>query len=489
MTSGPLVLLAAAIVLAFAPAAASAATCTGDPATVEPLTITVAGQPATGLFTLPSGPPRGLVVMGHGASNTADSWRKHMAATSQRDGVITVAMNYRGMQVLGRDPERGTETARGWPAKAGAEDLVAAAQHFDRLCPGLPGIVMYGVSMGGNMSGLGVAAQAKRSDGRPLFDYWVAIEGVHNVTETYKEARAVAASGNEGAATARDDIEAEMGGPLESAPDAYFERTNVNRVPDIAASGVRGVILVHAYEDGTVPYNQSVEMARRLRDAGVPADLYSVGRKGEGEAGTTIGSYGSVPTGNAGHGWEGSQTHIVTLSGFDRLSALITRGEPAPCNRDFEINDTPQGISPDPKAAPDGCKPDPLPPAGSGARGGGCVDREAPAPVSARVARGSGRVTLSGRAADRGCGRIARVLVAISRKAGKSRCRFLKSNGRLGGPRPCKRRSYVRAAGHESWRLRLGRRTPRGRYSAVAVAVDQGGRRGPPGRAVRFRVR
>ena len=201
------------------PAAASAATCQGNPAEVRPLTLTVNGQPATG---------------------------------------------------------RGTEIARGWPAKAGSEDLVAAAQYFDRLCPGLPGIVMYGVSMGGNMSGLAVAAKAKRTSGRALY---------------------------------------------------------------------------------------------------------------------------------------------------------------------FEINDT------------------------------------------------SGRITLSGRAADRGCGRIARVLVAVAMKAGKSKCRFLNKRGRLGKARLCKQRAYLLASGRESRRLRLARRLPAGRYWASAVAVDQGGRRGPAGRALAFSVK
>ena len=35
---------------------------------------------------------------------------------------------------------------------------IEIAQHFDRQCPDIGGIVMYGVSMGGNMTGLGVAA-------------------------------------------------------------------------------------------------------------------------------------------------------------------------------------------------------------------------------------------------------------------------------------------------------------------------------------------
>jgi prolyl oligopeptidase family protein len=487
------------------PGSAAAAACVGDPADVKPLTLTVGGEPATGIVTLPATPPRGLVVFGHGAANTSDAWRKHMTTVSERDGVIAVAMNYRGMIVTGRDEARGTETAHGWPAKAGGEDLVAAAQHFDAECPGLAGIVLYGVSMGGNMTGLGVAAKAKRADGRPLFDYWFAVEGVHNLTETYQEARMVAPV-NEFAAVTVQDIEHETGGSLEAQPAAFAERTNLERVSDVAGSGLRGAILVHAFEDGTVPYNQSQEMTRALREAGVPTDLYSVGGRGSDEKDSTLGGIAGAQSGNAGHGWEGSDTHVVIQTGLDRLNALLTRGEPAPCDRDFRVDDQPSNVTPDPREAPAGCKPDPLPPAsrpgstgGEGGTGGGrpstggdlvpCRDTAAPARVATRVRRGARRLTLSGRATDRGCGRVARVRVAVARRAGHGRCRFVTRRGRLGRRRSCRRPSFVSARGRETWRLSLRRRRlPHGRYVAFAVAVDVAGHRGPRGRAVRFRL-
>lgn len=482
------------------PGTASAAECSGDPAEVRPLTLTVGGEPATGLYTVPSGRPRGLVVFGHGAANTSDSWRRHLVTAAQREGVIAVAMDYRGMEVTGRHEERGTVTARGWPAKAGAEDLVAAAQHFDRECRGLAGIVLYGVSMGGNMTGLAMAAKAKRADGRPLFDYWFAIEGVHNLTETYQEARAVAPA-VAFARTTVEDIEKETGGPLETHAAAFAERTNLNRVQDIADSGVRGVLFVHAYEDGTVPYNQSQEMTRALRQAGVPTDLYSVGGRGSDEPDTTIGGYAGAQSGNAGHGWEGSETHVVIQTGLDRLNALLTRGEPAPCDRDFRVDEQPSNVSPDPKQAPAGCKPDPLPPAGpsgpgsgggQGGSGGGavapCRDTLAPARVAVRVRRRGRRVTIRGRATDRGCGRIARVVVAVARRSGRGRCRFVGRRGRLGRKRSCRRLRYVTARGRETWALRL-RRLPRGRYVVRAFAFDEAGLSGPRSRARRFVIR
>jgi hypothetical protein len=346
------------------------------------------------------------------------------------------------------------------------------------------------------MTGLGIAARAKRSDGRPLFDYWIAVEGVHNLTESYQEARTVAPA-VPFAATTVEDMEAETGGPLETHSEAFAERTNLQRVGDIAASGVRGVILVHAFEDGTVPYNQSEEMTRALRQAGVPTDLYSVGGRGSDESDSTVGGYAGVNSGNAGHGWEGSDAHVVIQTGLDRLTALLTRGEPAPCDRDFRVDDQPSNVSPDPREAPEGCKPDPLPPAPHGGSGPGpgpgggtvapCRDTLAPAPVAVRVRRGGRRVTLTGRAADRGCGRVARVLVAVARRSSGGRCRFLTRRGRLGRARSCRRPRYVVASGRETWRLR--RRLPRGRYIAFARARDDGGRRGPRGRVVRFRLR
>src|SRR5437588_96441 len=91
----------------------------------------------------------------------------------------------------------------------------------EQACPFVKTIVAYGISMGGNTSGLAAASHAIRHDGRPLFDYWWDIEGATNVIETYAGAAALAQTGNTFATQAQQDIEAEMGGPLEQRPDAY----------------------------------------------------------------------------------------------------------------------------------------------------------------------------------------------------------------------------------------------------------------------------
>lgn len=327
-----------------APAAAGAAPklrCTGDPAAVQRLDISVAGEPAWGLYALPASRPKGLVVFFHGYTHTAQSWAEHLRRTAAQDGVIAVAMNYRGQIDLPPYPGTTLPRSRGWQVSEGAADSIAAAKLFDRTCPRLPSLVAYGVSMGGNASGLAVAAKATRSSGAPLFDQWFDIEGAVNVIEIYTAARVLAATGNVLAAQATEDIERQMGGTLEQQPEAYTTRTVVRRAEDIKASGVMGVTLVHGADDGLVPYSQSREMQARLRGLGIPTDMITVGTRGESsEPGTTLtGSLG--PPGYqspfAGHADEASTTHIVGNTGFERLSAYFGSGETPHC-RDFVVD-------------------------------------------------------------------------------------------------------------------------------------------------------
>ena len=140
----------------------------------------------------PPGKPKGLVAFFHGYTHTAQSWAEHIRRTAAQEGVIALAMNYRG-QIDG-PPYPGTTLprSRGWQVSEGAADSIAAAKLFDRACPRLPSIVAYGVSMGGNASGLAVASRAKRTTGAPLFDQWFDIEGAVNVIEIYTAARVLA---------------------------------------------------------------------------------------------------------------------------------------------------------------------------------------------------------------------------------------------------------------------------------------------------------
>jgi acetyl esterase/lipase len=328
--------------LAFASPASAAVRCTGDSSQVQRLDMTVAGENAWGLYALPASKPKGLVVFFHGYTHTAQSWAEHIRRTATQEGVIAVAMDYRG-QIDG-PPYPGTSLprSRGWQVSEGAADSIAAAQLFDRTCKP-PAIVAYGVSMGGNASGLALAARAKRASGAPLFDQWFDVEGAVNVIEIYLAARQLAATGNVLAGQATEDIEREMGGPIEQRPEAYSERTVVRRADDVAASGVRGVTLVHGADDGLVPYAQSREIQSRLRALNIPADMITVGTRGEAsEPGTTLtGSLGApgYTSPFAGHADEASTTHIVGNTGFDRLSAYLRSGETPHC-RDFVVDGT-----------------------------------------------------------------------------------------------------------------------------------------------------
>ncbi|HVF05998.1 MAG TPA: hypothetical protein VNA20_14245 [Frankiaceae bacterium] len=307
-------------------------TCVGDPNAVQRLEMTVKGTPTWGLIAMPAKPPKGVVVFGHGYGHTAESWRRHIARTAARHQVVAVAMNYRFQQDFPGSP---LPSSRGWRVAEGAEDSIAVAQLVDRACPTAKTFVMYGISMGFNTAGLAVAAQAKRKNGAPLFDYLFDIEGAANVTETYFEARALALTGNAYARNAVADIEQEMGGTFEERRDVYLERTVVNRAEDIAASGIKGVVMVHGVADGLVGYNQAPEMYTALRRYGVPVDFWTAGTRGsKSEAGTTLDGYatGQIPgyqSPFAGHASEASETHIVGMAGFERLAALFSGTAPA----------------------------------------------------------------------------------------------------------------------------------------------------------------
>src|SRR3954463_1646733 len=234
--------------------------CTGTPTTAQALTVPVAGEMASGFYAVPRHQARGVVVFDHGYSHTAWNWREHLTQVAARDGVIAVAMDYRHQKDSAVDPKTGFSSSRGWRVQEGADDSIAAAKLFDRACKTGGVNSVYGISMGGNTSGLVAAAAAKRTTGKPLFDYWFAIEPAVNVTETWAEASLVAQSGNTFAVQAAEDIEQEMGGTPADAPASYQSHTVMARIGDIAAAGLRGVTVVQGVDDGLVPYNQSREL-------------------------------------------------------------------------------------------------------------------------------------------------------------------------------------------------------------------------------------
>jgi pimeloyl-ACP methyl ester carboxylesterase len=279
---------------------------------------------ASGRYALPATPvPTQLVVMFHGHGNDSCSWRRHLQQVAAR-GAVGVAMDYTG--------QRQTPAPNyGWFVREGAVDSIAAAKHFLAAYPSITRVFAFGVSMGGNSSGLAVASKdAVRADGSPLFDYWVDIEGVNNLTEEYLVARGIAPVNSSGALAQRE-IEEENGGPIEAVPGRYADITNVARARDM--KGLEGAVVVNGLDDGLVPTNQSPEMTAALTAVGVPThQLTVVGRDG-GESGTTataivagpvLGTAGQQYTSPfAGHGWEGSDTQLVIKTGLDQLYSLM----------------------------------------------------------------------------------------------------------------------------------------------------------------------
>jgi hypothetical protein len=318
--------------------------CTGDPSVAHRLDLTVAGTKTFGFYAVPSRTAKGIVVFDHGYGHTAYSWVQHVEQVAERDGVIAIAMDYRFQHDTPPAKPGQLPSSRGWRVSEGAQDSIAAAQLFDKSCKTHGTNTIYGISMGGNTSGLVVAAKPKRANGKPLFDYWFAIEPAVNVTETWAEATAVAKSGNTFAVNAAADIEEETGGTPATATSAYQSRTVVARINDIAAAGLKGVAVVQGVDDGLVPYNQSREIVDELRANRIPTFDLTVLTRGSGEAGTTLSGNVLGAAGQespfAGHASEVSNTQLVGVGGFTLLDNLYDQDTPPTCGSGYLDGDT-----------------------------------------------------------------------------------------------------------------------------------------------------
>jgi hypothetical protein len=322
--------LAACLLALGLPVAASAENgsslyCTGKQVRAVPHSI----ADVDGYYATPVGQAVGLVVFFHGYGHTAKEWSDtHLARVAEQHHVIALAMEYPGAL-----DESGQATEKTWQVAEGAAASNTVAQKFVEQCRGLDTVVSYGVSMGGNASGLAVASTSG------LYDWWFDIEGANNVVETYLEARALAGSGDKFATAATQGIELEMDGKkLEDtgAAEIYQAHTNVFRVDDIVASGIKGVVMVHALDDGLVPYDQSREMQAAIGGR-LPVQFWTVGTcTSVCDKDTTIDGYVQnytddyAPRANlfAGHSGELNYDSLVGNTGFERLDALFAGIEP-----------------------------------------------------------------------------------------------------------------------------------------------------------------
>lgn len=318
---------------AIAPIGARAAgngVCTDD----DPGTVSISDAAyGTGLVAYPSSEPTALAVFAHGYGHRSPSWTQHMGRAANA-GAIAVTMDYRGTHL----DDAGN--VRGWFVQEGADDMVAVTTELLVACPSIDTVVLYGVSMGGNSSGLALTRGATKpaDDQLPLFDYWVAAEPAANVIETYVEASAVAPA-NAFATLAKADIEQAFGGTLAEQPLAYADAAVVARIPDISATGLRGAFVIHGLDDGLVPTNQGRELATALRAVNISTEYLTAARRNPDgdpnhEGGTTLTEnagtplftglgLGQYPEPLAGHGSESSQTHIVIQTGLDIVLGLI----------------------------------------------------------------------------------------------------------------------------------------------------------------------
>jgi hypothetical protein len=308
------------------PATTSITSCSGSSHATHPLTVLIHGQPATGLYALPIGPARGIVVIGHGHTGNAHDEASLVQQIASSDQVIALAMDYRGTNPT---------TRFGWRVIEGAQDSIAAAMLFDQACPGSAAFtnVVLGISMGGNMSGIAVSSGARRHDGAPLYDYWFDVAGVTNVPQIYADAQAISVVPDtplsSTGATAMAEMQQEFGGSPLSNPLAYLANSPVLRTAGMKTSGIKGVVISHGVIDGEVTSDMSDQMALALAASGIPVNLYTSVFKAPGtSSGLTFDGYlGAVVPGYSS-ALAGHVSQVVLQSSLDKLHDIYVGGFP-----------------------------------------------------------------------------------------------------------------------------------------------------------------
>lgn len=273
-----------------------------------------AGQP-TGLFAYYQGSaPTKLVVFCHGLGHTVErSWLQYVLREAAPD-VAVVTTNYRDNEKL--------------PILRAAQDTIAATLMAKARFPSVQTVYLLGVSLGGAVSGTAISESVHATpDGRSLYDYWVAVEPLTNLFEAYPEGAVflpeVAAA-----------LEEETGGNPLTQPEAYQRRSPALRTQDMAAAGLKAVVVVHSVNDGLVTYNQGRELALGLLANRVPVQMHTVLRHAEGQSpgttgtGTLTGALGleddpAAPLSLAGHGSEADAAHPVMREAFNFLEQML----------------------------------------------------------------------------------------------------------------------------------------------------------------------
>jgi acetyl esterase/lipase len=258
--------------------------CSGNPAQASRINIRIGGVPTYAMVALPSGPPKGIVVYGHGYSEWAsESLDKAQIEAFAAQGAIAIAPDYRGT-VDPADTNDDTQNSQGAPIAAGAQDMAVLAQAALAQCP-VPVVISAGGSMGGTISGLAVTLRARRPNGQPLFDYWVGISPLANLATEYVEADALAPA-NSYYGVVASNMRTEAGGSPAQVPMAYLARSLLVRVGDMAAAGLKGAGIFMSAADFDVSADQEVTLAGELAAQRVPTQVFvdTVAAPGEDDA-------------------------------------------------------------------------------------------------------------------------------------------------------------------------------------------------------------
>lgn len=271
------------------PASASA----GNAIWVGRYSVPVDGEVAGGWLAYPTRTaPRTLLVYGHPCCGKPDQ-SLLVGAFANTHNSVAVAMDYRG-------PGR-------WDVLKGSRDLVAATADLKRRFPTITRTVIWGMSMGGETTGLAVAQNPR------LFDYWVSVFGVSHLSEEFL------ALGGSPSLLASWIVQETGGHPV------THQREYDRRSPAVLTDRMRGLkraYLLHGTGDMLVPYTQSRQLFENLRRSGVPVSLYTfVSGRGGFQGGNGAVGFWTLPTGYgpAAHDDRGGAAFAVSL--VDRLLA------------------------------------------------------------------------------------------------------------------------------------------------------------------------
>jgi dipeptidyl aminopeptidase/acylaminoacyl peptidase len=203
-----------------------------------------AGKKHPAVVFIHGGPSRQMLLGFHSLDYYHNTYAANQYLVSR--GYAVLSVNYRLGIMYGRDFREPPNTI--WRGAAEYKDIVAAGRYLQSLPQVDPQrIGLWGGSYGGVLTAMGLA---KNSD---IFKAGVDFHGVHDWS-VFLTQRAYFGS----LARRPPDEDAAVKLAWESSPDAYVETW---RSP---------VLLIHGDDDRNVPFEQTVDLAQRLREHHVP---------------------------------------------------------------------------------------------------------------------------------------------------------------------------------------------------------------------------